>query len=98
MKEVIKKLYKCFKETDSTLLEINPLGIDIEGNIKICDSKINIDDNSNFRQKEIFSMEDIAQVNFYRCRKIGKKFKPHVIISTILHLMETLDVLSMELA
>ena len=51
MKDIVNKLYKCFLENDSTLLEINPLGIDIEGNIKICDSKINIDDNSNFRQK-----------------------------------------------
>jgi succinyl-CoA synthetase beta subunit len=51
MREVVEKLYKCFRETDSTLVEINPLGIDIEGKIKICDSKVNIDDNSWYRQK-----------------------------------------------
>ena len=51
MKEIVQKLYKCFIEIDATLVEINPLGIDIEGNIKICDSKINIDDNSSYRQK-----------------------------------------------
>ena len=65
MRELVQKLYKCFIEIDATLVEINPLGIDIEGNIKICDSKINIDDNSNFRQKEIFMLEDLSQVIFH---------------------------------
>lgn len=51
MRDIVQKLYKCFIECDSTLVEINPLGVDIDGNIKICDSKINIDDNSSFRQK-----------------------------------------------
>lgn len=51
MGEVIKKLYQCFIDNDATLVEINPVGVDIEGKIKICDSKINIDDNAGFRQK-----------------------------------------------
>jgi succinyl-CoA synthetase beta subunit len=51
MRDIVQKLYKCFLETDSTLVEINPLGVDIEGKIKVCDSKINIDDNASFRQK-----------------------------------------------
>lgn len=38
--------------------------MDIEGKIKICDSKINIDDNAGFRQKEIFMMEDLSQKNW----------------------------------
>lgn len=99
MRDVLQKLYKCFIECDATLVEINPLGIDIEGKIKICDSKINIDDNSSYRQKEIFMMEDISQVlvsNY--CRKIGRKSKPKDMILTILPLMETLDVWLMELA
>ena len=64
MRDVVKKLYKCFIENDATLVEINPLGVDIEGKIKICDSKINIDDNAGFRQKEIFLMEDLSQKNW----------------------------------
>lgn len=60
----MKKLYKCFIECDATLVEINPLGVDIEGKLKICDNKINIDDNANFRQKEIFLLEDISQKNW----------------------------------
>lgn len=64
MRDVVRKLYKCFIENDATLVEINPLGIDIEGKIKICDSKINIDDNAGFRQKEIFMSEDLSQKNW----------------------------------
>ena len=51
MREVVQRLYKCFIENDATLVEINHLGVDIEGKIKVCDSKINIDDNAGFRQK-----------------------------------------------
>lgn len=64
MRDLVQKLYKCFLENDATLVEINPLGVDIEGNLKICDCKVNIDDNSGFRQKEIFMMEDISQKNW----------------------------------
>lgn len=39
-------LYKLFMEKNASLVEINPLGILENGDIKICDSKINIDDNA----------------------------------------------------
>ena len=64
IREVVKKLYKCFVENDATLVEINPLGVDIAGRVKICDSKINIDDNAGYRQKEIFMSEDLSQKNW----------------------------------
>jgi succinyl-CoA synthetase beta subunit len=56
VKEILPKLYQCFITTDSTLLEINPMGVSIEGKILVCDNKINIDDNSSHRQQEIFMM------------------------------------------
>lgn len=46
------------------MVEINPLGVDIEGKLKICDNKINIDDNASFRQREIFMLEDLSQKNW----------------------------------
>lgn len=48
-------------ETDSTLLEINPLGLTIDGKVLICDQKMNVDDNAAYRQPEIAQMEDITQ-------------------------------------
>ena len=64
VKEILPKLYSCFIKSDATLLEINPLGVSIEGKILICDNKINIDDNSSHRQHEIFMMEDLTQKNW----------------------------------
>lgn len=46
MKRIIIGLFECFKNSDATLIEINPLGITKDNRILICDSKINIDDNA----------------------------------------------------
>jgi succinyl-CoA synthetase beta subunit len=40
------------------------LGVSVEGRLIICDNKINIDDNSKFRQKELFLLEDLSQKNW----------------------------------
>lgn len=61
MEVVIKGLYKCFIEKDVTLVEVNPLGITEEGRMLICDSKLNVDDNSAPRQKSLFAQEDLSQ-------------------------------------
>jgi succinyl-CoA synthetase beta subunit len=61
MKNIIRGIYKCFTESDATLVEINPLGVLKDGRVLICDSKVNIDDNSKLRQTKIFEMEDLSQ-------------------------------------
>lgn len=61
MELTIRGLYNCFTEKDATLVEINPLGVTREGKMLICDSKVNIDDNSVIRQQELFSKEDFSQ-------------------------------------
>ena len=63
-RDILPKLYRCFADTDATLLEINPLGVTIDGRLIICDSKMNIDDNAAFRQKELFLLEDRTQKNW----------------------------------
>ena len=50
-----------FLTTDASLLEINPLGVTIAGDIIICDQKINIDDNAEYRQRKLFILEDQKQ-------------------------------------
>lgn len=37
LKKVVEGLYQCFMENDASLLEINPLGLTIDGKILICD-------------------------------------------------------------
>ena len=60
---LILNLYKAFLETDSTLIEINPLVLDNKNKLIPLDCKINIDDDSFFRQKEIFKLRDKNQEN-----------------------------------
>lgn len=59
--EAVQNLYKLFKETDMTLLEINPIVETSEGEVKCLDAKMGFDDNAEFRQKDIFAQRDISQ-------------------------------------
>ena len=59
--QVMKKLYKMFRKTDASQLEINPLvELDQTADLSCVDCKLNIDDNAAFRQPEIFAMRDWA--------------------------------------
>jgi len=53
-KKIILALYQIFKDFDATLVEINPLAVTPDGLIAI-DSKIELDDQAAFRQKELFA-------------------------------------------
>lgn len=54
----ICNLYKLFLKVDATQVEINPFGETTEGKVVCFDAKINFDDNAEFRQKEIFALDD----------------------------------------
>ncbi|CAK0837214.1 unnamed protein product, partial [Prorocentrum cordatum] len=60
---LISNLYKCFIGCDCTMLEINPLATLKDGRVLVCDSKVNFDDNAEFRQKEIHAQRDTSQEN-----------------------------------
>jgi succinyl-CoA synthetase beta subunit len=53
-----KALYRCYLETDASLVEINPLVILKDGDIVAGDAKFNFDDNALFRHKDIAEMRD----------------------------------------
>ncbi|GAB5568213.1 succinate--CoA ligase [GDP-forming] subunit beta [Prionailurus iriomotensis] len=58
----IKKLYNLFLKIDATQVEVNPFGETPEGQDIVCfDAKINFDDNAEFRQKDIFAMDDKSE-------------------------------------
>ena len=59
--DVLQKLYKCYMETDATLVEINPLILEGNGNIKALDAKFNFDANALFRQSEIVAYRDLDE-------------------------------------
>jgi succinyl-CoA synthetase beta subunit len=50
---MFKKLYKIFWEKDCDMIEINPLVVTSEGVVMAADSKITIDDNALYRQREL---------------------------------------------
>lgn len=52
------QMFDIFLQSDATLLEINPLGINLQGDLILCDQKLTIDDNAQFRQHALFHMED----------------------------------------
>lgn len=59
--DILKKLYKLYVETDSTLAEINPLVITEQGEVMAIDGKMNFDDNALFRQDNILAMREVTE-------------------------------------
>jgi succinyl-CoA synthetase beta subunit len=59
--DLIARLYKLFIECDASLVEINPLIVTAGGDLLALDAKINIEDNSLFRQPRIAEMRDTSQ-------------------------------------
>lgn len=60
MVALFKNIYKCFIEKDCDLIEINPLALTKDGQVVAADSKVTIDDNAKFRQKELAAEEDVS--------------------------------------
>jgi succinyl-CoA synthetase beta subunit len=63
--KMFKDLYKVFMKYDASMLEINPLIVDGEGQVVALDAKMSIDSNAFFRHKELFATEDVAEKDAY---------------------------------
>ena len=59
--DVCQKVYKCYMDTDASLVEINPLNRDGKGNIIALDAKFNFDSNALFRHPEIVALRDLDE-------------------------------------
>ena len=59
--EIMTSLYNTFIDTDATMIEINPFAETADGQVYVCDSKLNFDDNAEFRQEEVFGYRDRSQ-------------------------------------
>jgi succinyl-CoA synthetase beta subunit len=57
----IANLFNLFMKCDCTQVEINPFVLATDGKVYCVDAKLGFDDNAEFRQKQIYSMRDIAQ-------------------------------------
>ena len=64
-KDIISNLYKCYWETDASLIEINPLVLTEQNKLVAIDAKFNFDSNALYRHEEIHAMEDPDEVDPY---------------------------------
>ena len=72
--QILLKMWRCFKENDATLVEINPLAKigdpDDESSKSLCalDAKISLDDNASFRHDGWKRFTDPIHVDPYRAK------------------------------
>jgi succinyl-CoA synthetase beta subunit len=59
--KLLASLYRLFIERDASLLEVNPLIVNGEGNLHALDAKINIESNALFRQSKLMEWRDPSQ-------------------------------------
>lgn len=55
---VLRPLYKAFVALDAELVEVNPLIVDVDGNVIALDAKVTLDDNAEYR---IEGWEELSQ-------------------------------------
>ncbi|RJE83757.1 ADP-forming succinate--CoA ligase subunit beta [Paracoccus onubensis] len=55
---LIRNLYRMFIEKDMEMLEINPLIVTTDGNLKCLDAKMGFDNNALYRQSDILALRD----------------------------------------
>lgn len=61
--DLFKKLLSTFNAKDCDMIEINPLVLTKEGKVLCADSKVTVDSNAAYRQKDLFDQEDKTQDN-----------------------------------
>ena len=61
--KIATTLYGAYHDLDASMVEINPLVLDKAGKLILLDAKIDIDDNSVFRHKDLQALEDLTQID-----------------------------------
>ena len=61
--EVLQKLWTVFMAEDATLVEVNPLVRDPQGQVLALDGKVSLDGNADFRHPEHAALEDAADAD-----------------------------------
>ncbi|TAG35111.1 MAG: ADP-forming succinate--CoA ligase subunit beta [Polaromonas sp.] len=59
--DILQKLYKCYMDTDASLVEINPLNRNSQGEVMALDAKFNFDPNALFRHADIVAYRDLDE-------------------------------------
>ncbi|MFV1982469.1 MAG: ADP-forming succinate--CoA ligase subunit beta [Thiohalomonadales bacterium] len=61
LQKIMLSMYRLIMEKDLSMIEINPLVINIEDEIIALDGKITVDDNALYRQKSLIELRDPSQ-------------------------------------
>jgi succinyl-CoA synthetase beta subunit len=61
--ELIERLWAVFVDEDATLVEVNPLILTADGQVKALDGKVTLDGNAAFRQADHEALEDKASAD-----------------------------------
>ena len=56
--DIFINMYKCYKEMDCSILEVNPLILTEDNKIVAIDAKFNFDSNALYRHTELYEMKD----------------------------------------
>ncbi|KAK5968140.1 Succinate-CoA ligase subunit beta [Trichostrongylus colubriformis] len=99
----IKRLYDLFLAVDATQIEINPFVETEDGLVYCVDAKMNFDDSAEFRQKEIFAMEDTseqepreAEANRHHLNYIGMDGNIACLVNGAGLAMATMDIIKLK--
>ncbi|MGD8912103.1 MAG: ADP-forming succinate--CoA ligase subunit beta [Candidatus Thiodiazotropha sp.] len=58
---IMKRLYRCFRDNDALMVEINPMVSTVDGEFLALDAKMSFDGNALFRQSEITDLRDFDE-------------------------------------
>ncbi len=61
--DILVKLYDCYIRGDADLVEINPLVLTTDGEVRVLDAKVTLDDDAAFRHPEWAEIEDLGDVD-----------------------------------
>jgi succinyl-CoA synthetase beta subunit len=59
--EMLRNLYRCYWETDASLVEVNPLVVTGDGRVVALDAKLTFDDNALYRHADIAALRDLDE-------------------------------------
>jgi succinyl-CoA synthetase beta subunit/malate-CoA ligase subunit beta len=57
----MKALYRCFRDNDALLIEINPLALTLDGRLLAIDAKMQFDGNALYRRSHISDLRDFDE-------------------------------------
>jgi succinyl-CoA synthetase beta subunit len=59
--KLVTQLYTAFVAKDMAMLEINPLVVTKQGELRVLDAKVSFDDNALFRHPEVAALRDVTE-------------------------------------